>query len=36
MPLELSNDNTKRARVMDLEGVCHQHEFGYWAGGKKR
>lgn len=23
-------------RVMDLEGVCHQHEFGYWAGGKER
>jgi hypothetical protein len=23
-------------RVMDLEGVCHQHEFGYWAGEKKR
>ena len=23
-------------RVMDLEGVCHQHEFGYWVGEKKR
>jgi uncharacterized protein (DUF2164 family) len=23
-------------RVMDLEGVCHQPEFGYWAGGKAR
>lgn len=23
-------------RVMDLEGVCHQHEFAYWAGEKKR
>ena len=23
-------------RVMDLEGVCHQHEFTYWAGEKRR
>lgn len=23
-------------RTLDLEGVCHEKEFGYWAGGPKK